>query len=136
MTAYKPTISTMFYWVISVVGCVQVVFVGIRGSNVFSDIAIDYIIIRPQSCDYSPPCTCILCSTSSQILAAALVRKWLLANISVKPTCKYGSFSPASGCRLNLVIWLLLIEYVRTAWLTRCDQVTPRLNRERVLKPA
>ena len=37
---------------------VQVVFVGIRGENVFSDIAIDYVIIRPQSCDYSPPCTC------------------------------------------------------------------------------
>jgi len=35
----------------------QVVFVGIRGENVFSDIAIDYVIIRPQSCDYSPPCT-------------------------------------------------------------------------------
>ena len=30
-------------------------FVGIRGASVFSDIAIDYVIIRTQSCDYSPP---------------------------------------------------------------------------------
>ena len=45
---------------VCVVVSAQVVFVGIRGENVFSDIAVDYVIIRPQSCDYSPPCTCSL----------------------------------------------------------------------------
>jgi len=61
-TVYFLTKSVLnIYLVISLTEPLQVVFVGIRGTTVFSDIAIDYIIIRPQSCDYSPPCTFIRC---------------------------------------------------------------------------
>jgi len=34
--------------------------VGVRGQNVFSDIAIDYVVIRQHSCDYSPPRTYVV----------------------------------------------------------------------------
>ena len=69
-------------------GWAQVVFVAVRGPSVFSDIAIDYIIIRQQSCDYSPPRTSApstltsRCSTDSdsphpRIAAADRVSNWV-----------------------------------------------------------